>query len=224
MSPFLFHQDLVSRCKKPVKLRFNNNRSTMLSVRWEPHQTNVSIHQMFLDAPKNVMEALVCYVDKTTKHCPAIINRFIHENTKKFDYSQELNRHELDVQGNVYDLQDSFDRMNAEYFQSQLNLALTWYGHPHVKGRRKVTLGLYNDALKLIKIHRVLDNRSCPSYLLDYIMHHEMLHFVHPPYYDKNGRHRIHNKEFKEKEKQFSDYTLAKEWLSQFRKKNFCIH
>jgi hypothetical protein len=40
-----------------------------------------------------------------------------------------------------------------------------------------------------------------------------MLHHVCPSYVDEKGLHRIHSKEFKNKEKQFIHYELAQRWV-----------
>ena len=47
---------------RKLKLKINDNRSTMLSVRWEPDCTKVSLHRIFLQAPRNVMDELSCYL------------------------------------------------------------------------------------------------------------------------------------------------------------------
>ena len=198
---------------KKVQLKINDNRSTMLSVRWEPDCTKISMHKIFLKAPQNVMEALTCYVKRKQPQMPAPIREFIETHLHKLDYSHTLDHRKLYCQGTCYNLKDVYDSLNQEYFDNKLNLTITWYGKAHQRNRSRVTFGLYHDPLKLIKINRLLDSPSYPDYLISYVVYHEMLHEVCPSYFDENGVHRIHNKEFKALEMNYRHYSVALEWI-----------
>lgn len=214
MSEYLKKQLEIGSQKK-VELKINNNRSTMLSVRWDPHCTKVSLHRMFLDAPQNIMQELACYVRKQQKDISPNVRAFIEDRLKSFDYSHELDLKKLHSKGNVYDLQKIYCNLNSEYFQKGLNLFITWFGKPISKNRSRVTFGLYHDPLKLIKINRLLDSPSFPDYIIEYVVFHEMLHHVCPSYYDQNGVHRVHSKEFKDLEATFKHFSLAQKWIKE---------
>ena len=66
------HASLEKGSEAKVQLKINNNRSTMLSVRWEPDCTKVSLHQMFLNAPTNIMQDLACYVRQEQETSPLL--------------------------------------------------------------------------------------------------------------------------------------------------------
>jgi len=198
---------------KKVRLKINDNRHTMLSVRWEPDQTKVSIHRMFLTAPQNVMDDLACYVRKKTPNPGPLVREYIEKNLPKFDYSHTLNHNQLHTRGHVFDLQKIYDDLNAEYFDSRIDLSITWFGSALKRSRSRVVFGLYHDPVKLIKIARFLDNPLYPDYLVQYVVYHEMLHNVCPSYYDERGLHKVHSKEFKEREKKFRHFALALEWI-----------
>lgn len=204
-----------------LKLKINNNRSTMLSVKWEPDCTKVSLHKMFLDAPRNVMDALACYLKQEDKNIAPTVKAFIEDNLKNLDYSETLDQSKLYSQGNVYNLQNIYNSLNQEYFDNKLDLKITWFGKAQ-RFRSRVTFGLYHDPLKLIKINRLLDSPSFPDYLLSYVIYHEMLHHVCPAYYDSNGYHHIHSKEFKEREVQFRYFHMAQKWIKE-NQANFFI-
>ena len=119
-------------------------------------------------------------------------------------------------QGVHYDLKSVYDRLNALYFNDQLDLSITWFGHPSRKVKSHRILGLYVFESRLIKIHRLLDHPRFPPYFISYIVYHEMLHSVLPPQKRKKGRCRIHHGEFKEREKCFAEYEQAR----QFEKQN----
>lgn len=198
-----------------LKLKINDNRSTMLSVKWEPDCTKVSLHRIFLEAPQNVMDALACYLKRKDKIISPSVKAFIEDNLKNLDYSHLLNPAKIYSHGNVYNLQLIYDRLNQEYFNNQLNLKITWFGKPFQRSRSRITFGLYHDPLRLIKVNRLLDSPSFPDYLVSYVVYHEMLHHVCPAYFDAKGQHHIHGKEFKQREMQFRHYDLAQKWIKE---------
>lgn len=198
---------------KKLKLKINDNRSTMLSVRWEPDYTKVSLHRIFLQAPQNVMQALACYLKQEDRIIAPTIKAFIEDNLKKLDYSHLLDKRKLYSQGHVYNLQHIYNDLNKEYFNNRLSLYITWFGKAIQRNRTRITFGLYHDPLKLIKINRMLDSPSFPDYLVSYVIYHEMLHHVCPSYVDEKGLNRVHSKEFKERECQFKHFDLAQDWI-----------
>jgi hypothetical protein len=214
MIPTSFQQELEENSGMKLRLKINDNRSTMLSVRWEPDCTKVSVHRMFLQAPQNVMQSLACYIRQEDKVISPHIKYFIEENIKKLDYSHLISQEKLYSQGAVYNLQKIYNDLNRDYFKNHLNLLITWFGKHNKRNRTRVTFGLYHDPLKLIKINRLLDSPLFPDYVVAYVIYHEMLHNVCPSYHDERGIHRIHSKEFKERELEFKHYNLAQNWIN----------
>ncbi len=209
-----FQQELEGRIGKKIQLKINDNRSTMLSVKWEPDCTKASLHRMFLRAPQNVMQELVCYLKGKHKKLAPNIKAYIEHNLQKLDYSHELDLSSLDTKGKIYDLQKIYDDLNEEYFQGALELHITWFGtHRKRSGAQRLTFGLFHDSLRLIKINRMLDHRYFPPYFVAYVIYHEMLHYVCPTYVDEKGQKHIHSKEFKLREKKFPYYREAQKWL-----------
>lgn len=206
---------------KRFEFKLNDNRSTMLSVRWDPDCTKVSMHRMFLEAPKNVMDDLACYLLRKNQQIGPTIKSFIETNLKRYDYTYQINQDKLISQGTVYDLREIYDEINDEYFDRKLDLYITWFGKHNQKNRSRVTFGLYHDPLRLIKIHRLLDSRTFPDYVVNYVVFHEMVHHVCPSYVDEKGIHRIHSKEFKEMEASYHDYDKALKWIKSNQKQFF---
>lgn len=119
------------------------------------------------------------------------------------------------AQGKHYDLQSIYDRLNSMYFDSSLELEIRWFGCPHRKVRTTRILGLYDFERCLIKVHRLLDHPRFPPYFISYIVYHEMLHSVLPPVRKRGGRSKIHHGEFKERERCFAEYEMAREFEKQ---------
>lgn len=208
-----FQAKLEHRAGIKLRLKINDNRSTMLSVKWEPNCTKVSLHRMFLEAPRNVMQALACYLKGEHKKLDPSIRAYIEYNLQQLDYSHELNLSKLQTKGRVYDLQEMYDYLNRRYFQGSLGLYITWFGQGRRKICNRITFGLFHDPLRLIKINRLLDNKRFPDYFVAYVIYHEMLHYVCPAYVDEKGQKHIHSKEFKEREKEYRHFKLAQQWL-----------
>src|SRR5277367_2983041 len=114
MALLSLQEELESIAGKKLKVKINDNRSTMLSVKWEPDCTKVSLHRMFLDAPQNIMDELACYLRQESKIISPTVKAFIEDNLKKLDYSHTLNRGKLYQQGNVYNLQTIYNNINRE--------------------------------------------------------------------------------------------------------------
>jgi hypothetical protein len=210
-----FQQELESRIGKKFQLKINDNRSTMLSVKWEPDCTKVSLHRMFLKAPQNVMQELVHYLKGKNKKLAPNIKAYIEHNLQKLDYSHELDLSALQTKGKVYDLQKIYDDLNETYFGGSLELYITWFGSKTKRSRQRITFGLFHDALRLIKMNRMVDDKYFPPYFVAYVIYHEMLHYVCPTYVDANGQKHIHSKEFKLREKKFAYYREAQMWLKE---------
>lgn len=221
MSAILFQKQLESSAGKKFQLKINDNRSTMLSVRWEPNCTKVSLHRMFLSAPNNVMQELACYLRGDQKNLTPRIKAFIDDNVKKLDYSHTIDPRTLSTQGTFYNLKELYDDLNEEYFNNKLNLMITWFGNRQQRNRTRVTFGLYHDPLKLIKINRLLDSPVFPDYVISFVIYHEMIHHVCPSYVDANGQNNIHSSAFKNREKQFRHYLLAQKWIQEHQQQLF---
>lgn len=129
-----------------------------------------------------------------------------------FKKKKSIQRRSLPPTGQYYNLQEIYNTLNTEYFESKLNLNISWFGNGNI-ARTRVLFGSYYHRTKSIKINRFLDQANIPPYVVKFIVYHEMLHDVFPPKRKLNGRRSIHHPDFKEVEKQFPDYKLAKEFI-----------
>ncbi len=118
----------------------------------------------------------------------------------------------LRTQGQHYDLKAIYEELNTLYFDRKLTLAITWFGSPQRTVKCQRILGLYDFRHELIKIHRLLDHPHFPPYFISYVVYHEMLHSLYPPIRGKRGRNKIHHLEFKEQERCFAEYAIARQW------------
>lgn len=93
-------------------------------------------------------------------------------------------------------LEESFNRMNDEYFNGLMMLPNLEFG-----GKNFHTMGTYDYASDTIRISQLLKK---DLHLLDYVMYHEMLHKKFQ--YKKAGKKTMHHtRQFREWEKKFKD-------------------
>lgn len=213
MTSICLLEKLETGSAKRIKLKINDNRTTMLSVKWEPEYTKVSLHRMFLKAPAEVMNSLGSYIRREKPTIDPTVKAYIENNLRSLDYSTKLKNSQLCSQGTVFNLQTILDNLNNKYFDGKLELGITWFGTKKPKTGSRIILGLYQESLKLIKIHRLLDSSHFPHFVIEFVIYHEMVHFLHPPYVDKNGITKIHHKDFKAKEESYEFFHQANQWI-----------
>lgn len=112
--------------------------------------------------------------------------------------------------GEVYDLDELFDSLNFWYFGGRLEKpVLTW-------SPRKTyhILGHHDSTHDTVSISRSLDSRSVPSFVVEYVLFHEMLHIAHPAVHH-NGRRYHHTAAFRRDERRFPHFHAAEKWIEQ---------
>ena len=114
----------------------------------------------------------------------------------------------LSAKGRHYDLEAIFEDLNRRFFYGLLARPLmTWSRHAS-----RQSLGHYDPAHNTIVISRIFDRADMPSYAVEYLVYHEMLHLKHPV--KLNGSRRcVHPKAFQDEERLFPELDRAKELL-----------
>ncbi len=200
-----------------LSLTINNNQSTYLSVWKRPKKhLAISLHKLFLSAPEEILQSIVEYAVKGKKKALAPLRRYAHDYFQNIDQSHLLQKKELKTKGLWVDLQEIYHRLNKRYFSDELSLTISWFEKPKYKRFSSVTFGSYTRHLRWIRINSLLDHPKVPLYFIEFIVYHEMLHDICPPYVDRAGRVRVHTSLFKKKEKIFPWYEQAKEWEKKF--------
>jgi predicted metal-dependent hydrolase len=120
----------------------------------------------------------------------------------------------LESRGRCFDLQAVFDELNLQFFQSGITARIGWGRHSAKRRRRSIRLGVYDHKAREIRIHPVLDKPQVPTFFVEYIVFHEMLHQLFPSQ-RHSGRHVHHPKAFRDREKSFPKYSAAIAWESQ---------
>lgn len=202
----------------PMRVEFYRYAGLKNSVRYTSRGILFRLSDLMEDAPRPVIEATGHLLLARLHHrkCPTRYERLYYEFTRSDDMDEAS--HEAhsarrrvrlpDPKGHWYDLRDSFERINATYYKGQLpEFELTWS-----ESQARTLLGHHDGHLNRITVSRIMDSPKVPQYVLDYIMFHEILHFV-IPIARQNGRRVVHPPKFRKAEKVYRHYQEALDWL-----------
>jgi hypothetical protein len=169
----------------------------------------VRMHRMLLNADSRVIGEIVSFLQNKQSEMPLFL-QFIRDNREQYA-NKAPKRVPIRTAGACHDLGDLYREINGKYFSHAINAAITWGTHHPRASVRKRTLGSYSERSNLIRINPVLDRKTVPRYFVAYIVYHEMLHAaMGTPLRGK--RRSIHPREFRKREKTFTEYELAIAW------------
>jgi hypothetical protein len=205
---------LCSAFPGPVLLSITDNRQAIISHSIDRGVLRARIHHMFLDAPPNVLDALVRYVTSGDREASVLVGHYIEANAGRL--ARRSRQVPLVAAGKHHDLLRIFQDVNERYFDGAVNALITW-GNRGAKGTRRhdprktIKLGSYAAVDRLIRVHPALDRTWVPRYFVAYIVYHEMLHHVMPATRGE-GRRNLHPPEFLARERDFRHYDRAIAW------------
>ncbi len=197
-----------------VRLTVHDNRSTMVSFRRNTGEVHYRVHHMFLDAPGEVVDALAAFAGSPRggrsrrREAGTRIDAFVRRNRARIAVPDTNGLVSL---GRVHDLQEIYDRLNAEHFDGRIEARIGWGMVRTGRRRRTVKTGVYVQDAKLIRIHPTLDRREVPAYYVAAVVFHEMLHQAVPAR-EVGGRRIVHGPEFRRRERAYPDHARAKAW------------
>ena len=117
-----------------------------------------------------------------------------------------------DPRGAAHDLEPMFAALNLEYFEGNLRRPrLGWSTRPW-----RSQYGCFDPSLDQIVMNNRLDRADVPSYAVELILYHEMLHVKHPLRAAACGL-QAHSAEFRAEEKRFKHYDRARKFLEHVR-------
>lgn len=212
----LLEEAIWRRLGKGTRVLLVDTRSTLLSQSVKDGVRTVRVHQMFLDASEGVREALAEYLATGSRRAGEVLDRFIDEQDHLLAHQAPPLSPDAHV-GRYHDLKAIYDALNARYFDGALDVDIGWGTGGRFARRRKrsITLGTYDDRARRITIHPVLDQPFVPAYCVARIVHHEMLHAVHPAERTPSGRRVVHGRAFKRDEARFAEAREADGWFDE---------
>jgi hypothetical protein len=110
--------------------------------------------------------------------------------------------------GMAHDLNESFDRVNRAYFAGGMSRPRLTWSHS-LTGR---VFGHYRFAGDVLCISCTLDRAEVPAWVVDHVMHHELLHKRHGVRWTGTRRD-VHTPAFRKDERTYARYREASEFL-----------
>ncbi len=212
--PFGFSEEtlkdhLQKAAGKKVFLRITDNSTSMISAGTRGGVLHVRLHRMFLHADGGLLGELAEFIGGRRPKTP-IIRAFI-ERHRDMLRKGEPRPPRINQQGRYHDLASLSESVNREYYSGCINASSTWGIRRRGRAVRRRTLGSYSSHTNTIRINPVLDKKSVPSYFIEFIIYHEMLHADLGVETGKKRRS-VHTREFRRREKMFKRYADAIAW------------
>lgn len=214
------HSELKPRTPLPtVAIEYFPFAGLNHTAQFRENHLKVRVSDLFVDAPQPVVHALALIL--LAKLYRRKLTSDVHETYRGFILSTDIQERARIARcsrgriqsgkgpsGRYVDLDVCFDRLNGRYFGGSLSKPrITWS-----EGRSRRTLGRYDATRHCIYISKVFDTPRVPTFVVDYVMFHEMLHVKHQSCI-RGCRILVHTPEFRADEKSFSEYQSARQWL-----------
>ena len=200
------------------RVEFYPYSSLALTVRRRNDQLIVRFSDLLRRAPVSVLEAaaalLLCKIYR--RRTPRALVAPYHEYAKSHKTRQRVQRMRggrvrplsLHPAGEHFDLVEMFDDLNSRFFGGGLR-------KPHLgwstrNWRRQ--FGSFDPGPNQILLNKRMDRPEVPSYVVEYVLYHEMLHVKHPT--RRSGCSLLsHSPEFRAEEKLFPEFDRARKAL-----------
>jgi AraC-like DNA-binding protein len=192
---------------KPVSLELTN-MAALYRFRSTPKTTQVELSEGFIAADDQVWNALaqVIHSGKSPETTKIITQFSCSEEFSEILLAINLIVGDIadTVQGHAHNLETIFHKVHQDYFDKT-------FQKPQLAWSKTFThrkYGHYEPARDRVVLSRTLDDSRIPSYVVEFVMYHELLHKRHGAIW-VNGRLRVHTPAFRHDERQFKQYDLA---------------
>ncbi len=208
--------DAVQAHVPGARIVITDNRTVLLSQQTKNGQRTIRVHQMFLDAPANVMMAVGAYLAKGHKRDGAVVDAFVDAQSHLLSLAAKPLAEDAH-KGRCHDLLPMYLTLNDRYFGGTVDTELGWSqsGSPCRKKRRSITFGSYDARAKRVVIHPVLDQRDVPELMVARVLHHEMVHAKIGDERGPSGQRIVHGRKFAAEEARFEGAREADVWFDQ---------
>src|ERR1700758_2143822 len=169
-----------------LKIEFFAFANVNNTIRLRNGRLLVRLSDLLEGAPDTVLKAIAhillakMYRKPVDRFHSARYRKYVgsHQIVRKAHLVRQMRGRKLlrSPRGHYYDLDAIFEDLNTRFFHGLMaRPRMSW---SQAKPRR--ILGHYDPAHNAIIISRIFDHPAVPSYVLEYIVYHEMLHLNHP--------------------------------------------
>lgn len=199
---------------REVRVRLSNLPG-LYRVRSTGPDSELVIHEAFLNAPRPVLRALLAVARRPGADPAArsVIRSFATSRefaARAWQLEHGAAGSAADPRGRVHNLDEVFAWVNAAHFGGRLERpALTW---SRTATRRK--FGHYQPSTDTVVISATLDDQAVSPLAVEFVVFHELLH-KHLGVQVRNGRSRSHTSAFRQAERKFPRYEEAQRLLAE---------
>jgi hypothetical protein len=220
-----FRQLEPKRSVPEIDVRYYPYTGLLHTIRVRSGRVYVRISDIFNGAPLDIHRALafVLVAKLLSRRTPDVHERAYRDYAcspqilRASDIARRRRGRKMisSAHGNVYDLETMFTKLNRRHFDGALERpTLTWS-----QRRTRRILGHHDPVHDTIVISKTLDALDVPTWFVEYILYHEMLHIKHPARVI-HGRRYYHTNAFRADEQRFPFYEKAQEWLDRVARQN----
>ncbi|MBW1990314.1 MAG: M48 family metallopeptidase [Deltaproteobacteria bacterium] len=215
-----FASRLQEQVTFPLRVRFTWNRSTMLSVRkLAGGVRELRIQHGFRAGGDVLARAVASYVQNQDEKSSRTIDGFLRENQEMFRrLAGEAATRPVEGKGRHHDLCALLERVVQMHRLDVPDVRIGWgIRRSTRRARRSIRFGSFSPD-NTVKIHPDLDHPRVPSYFVEYVIYHELLHAVAPARQGPGLRRQVHTARFNRLERKFYCYEKARAFEEQFIK------
>jgi hypothetical protein len=111
-----------------------------------------------------------------------------------------------------HDLREHLAEQNRLWFDGGFKGRIGWSRMNRGQVRKRIRLGSWTEQHRLIRIHPALDSSEVPSFVLAFVVFHEMLHAM-IEIEQRGSRRNVHGAKFRALEVSHPDHDRAEEWI-----------
>ncbi len=215
------HSDLRPRTPMPeLSAEFYAFANINNTIRLRQGKLYVRLSDLLQGAPESVLRSLAhillakMYRKPIEREHSARYRRYVssHALVEKAHLVRQMRGRKriASAHGRTYNLDTIFDDLNRRFFHGLLARPQMTWSRDHARN----SLGHYDPAHNAIVVSRVFDHPRVPSYAVEYIVYHEMLHLKHPVRL-RGTRRCVHSAEFQAEERLFPELEAARRFLKQ---------
>jgi len=226
------HDSLMVDNKRTLELLVKEDVGSYFTIAEAKHLFRVSISDIFLWAPDDVMECLALYIVARCYKVPYrpelwekvkayLSDKDVVEKGQKA-FLKKRTRVLQTSKGMHHDLAEAFKRVRTKYFSGPdcVDMGLEGPDRPAVvwsKQRTHSRFGYWMEDYNIIVINRILDSPQVPEKVVDFVLYHEILHKKHGSI-NLAGAREAHHQVFNLDERRFEGQKEAETFLAKVYK------
>jgi hypothetical protein len=193
----------------------NSNGVNLFSFQTAAGITTLRVSDRLAEAPIEVLRDVVAWARggpgarRAAQHVRTFISRLPHRPSRR-------RAPKLVARGEVHDLSVLLAKVSRTQFRNvELKIRAVGWGagrrHPERRSG-SIRLASFQETTRTVRVHPALDQELVPSWVIEFLLFHELLHAEIGHQKDAAGHHRYHTPEFRRRERRHPDHDRFLAW------------